>query len=79
MKTIALLTAVTLGFVAGSRLEQRRTEHIQRKLRLVTHELDRFENPYVFHHAERVARITGAPLYQVLTGKLDTQTKGDAQ
>lgn len=69
---IAGLLILAVGLECGYKIgrnvkaiEDSRTIYVLRK------EVERFHDPQVFHAAEDVARITGRPLFQVLSGKLD--------
>lgn len=63
------LLAFACGYHTGSLDEgmKQRSEINQ-----LTKDLARFHNKQVFDHALKVSRITGTPLFQVLTGR-----KGD--
>lgn len=69
---IGMFFTFGLGLYLGGMIEHRtHTNPAYRKIHILSKQVERFENPYVFHHAEKVSTITGAPLYQVLTGKSD--------
>ena len=67
---IALFLTFGFGLYLGGMIEHRtHTQPAYRRVRVLAKQVERFENQDVFNHAQRVAGITGRPLYQVLTGK----------
>lgn len=73
MKTIGLfltLISFSIGFQTGRR-EGLTTSKVE--IKVLKSEVDRFHNPEVLRHAQYIARITGRPLYQVLTGKKESK------
>lgn len=69
MKYVYALLLASVCFLAGQYNQSRLTREWQIKTKRLEFRLARFENYCRFSEAERVARLTGAPLFQVLTGK----------
>lgn len=67
---VALLLTLTVGLVAGHKIGyNHKAQSSAREIRLLRSDLERFTNKAVFNHAVYVSKLTGRPLYQVLTGK----------
>jgi len=63
-----------LGLYLGGMIEHRtHTAPAYRRLYALNKRVERFESPEVFSHAVYVSNVTGAPLYQVLTGQSNTR------
>lgn len=58
---LAALSTFCMGYLVADLKYQTYTEYLQAK---VAH----YENAQLFDHSCKVSKITGAPLYQVLTG-----------
>lgn len=74
------MAALCIGLICGDKVgSKRQRTHDSARIWRLEKKLERFEDPAVFHHAEYVARLTRASLYQVLTGRLDggRQNKGE--
>lgn len=72
IKNILLIGAIVAGIAVGFHTgKSQQYERDARKIHILSKQVERFQNPIVFHNAVRAARITHTPLYQVLTGKLD--------
>lgn len=71
---VAMFGVFGLGLYLGGMIEHRtHTLPALYRNHVLGKEVERFENYTVFSNAQDVARITGAPLYQVLTGKKVSQ------
>lgn len=73
MKTsylIVMFALFGLGLYCGGKIEHNlHTAPAYKRVHLLSKQVERFESPEVFSHAQYVASVTGAPLYTVLTGK----------
>jgi hypothetical protein len=66
------MAALCVGLMSGYQIGwNTKAQTDAREFRRLIKHLERFENSEVFHHAEYVAKVSGAPLYQILTGKVD--------
>jgi hypothetical protein len=71
---IAGLLILSAGLIMGFKIGWNgRGQKDSRTINVLASKVERFENYEVFANAQEVAQITGAPLYQVLTGRRVTQ------
>jgi len=73
MKTLTIaglsaLVSLGIGLECGHKIAAAQYQPRIKEINQLRSELARFHNKKVFDHAVRVSQITGAPLYQVLTG-----------
>lgn len=65
---LTLAAGLAMGYAIGKNTGERKA---WQEIQVLKKKLARFEDPQVFHRAEKVARITRTSVYQVLTGKLE--------
>lgn len=73
MKTVIVVGGLMLaaGFIGQRIGEGFQLQADRARIHSLEKQVERFQNPTVFHNAVKLARITHTPLYQVLTGQLD--------
>ena len=68
---LAVGIGYAMGFYQGQRYRASRTDYAWREAAFWRGQAERWTSREVFHHAEYVAKVTGKPLWQILTGQED--------